>query len=82
MKMKPFYFLLITALTIQLPVRAQDEYNRTRFSVAGSAPELINAGLSIDLGKSSQIGFYVGLLPTMGLNGAKVTIGLSAEYRL
>jgi len=34
------------------------------------------------LGNSSQIGFYAGLLPTMGLNGAQVTIGLSAEYRL
>ena len=60
-------------------VNAQaDTLTKTRFVIGISAPELLHAGINIDLGKFNQVGFSAGIGPSWGT----VWPTLNIEHRL
>ena len=75
--MTKLYFLIVSALAA-LIVNAQDTLTKTRFVVGLSAPELLHAGITVDLGKTSQVGFSTGVGPSWGA----VWPTLNIEHRL
>jgi hypothetical protein len=76
--MPRFCFLILLHLSV-LTGRAQaDTLTKARFVIGLSAPELLNAGLNIDLGKSSQIGISAGI----GASWGTVWPTLNIEHRL
>ena len=75
--MTKLYFLIVSALAA-LIVNAQDTLTKTRFVVGLSAPELLHAGITVDLSKTSQVGFSTGVGPSWGA----VWPTLNIEHRL
>ena len=67
--------LVLTVVLINTEVSKGQEFNKTRITGALSIPELINAGISLDLNKSSQIGLTLG-------KGARREFGINLEHRL
>lgn len=69
---------LIFGYLFNLSVIAQDKLSSTRAAIALSGPEMFNAGMSVDLGKINQMGFYGGIGPSLGT----VWTSLNLEHRL
>ncbi|SMB89889.1 hypothetical protein SAMN00120144_0993 [Hymenobacter roseosalivarius DSM 11622] len=71
--------LLLAFQVMRLGVSAQDMgLTKTKFVIGVSAPELLHAGVGFDLTTINQLGFTVGVGPTLG--GVWPTV--SAEHRL
>jgi hypothetical protein len=71
--------LLLIFQVMTLRGFAQDAgFTKTKFEIGISAPELLHAGVGFDVTSYNQLGFTVGVGPTMG----GVWPALSAEHRL
>ena len=71
-------FLLLLELTAIVAFGQADTLTKTRFVIGLSAPELLHAGVNVDLGKSNQVGFSAGIGPSWG----EVWPTLNIEHRL
>lgn len=59
-------------------VMGQENVSNTKVAFGLSAPELLHAGIGVSLSKSSQIGLFGGISPTMG----GIWTSLNFEHRL
>ena len=76
--MKKGCFVIFLSLIVLHTTAQSDSLGKMRFAIGLSAPELLHAGIGVNVSRSNLIGLYVGVGPTMG--GVWPT--LNAEHRL
>lgn len=76
--MQKLCFLILLAITAFVVSAQADTLTKTRFVIGLSAPELVHAGINMDLGKSNQVGINAGIGPSWGA----VWPTLNIEHRL
>ena len=76
--MPKFCFLILLHLSVFIGRAQGDTLTKVRFVIGLSAPELLHAGIDLDLGKSNQIGISAGIGPSWGT----VWPTLNIEHRL